>query len=253
MHITILTLFPNMINGFLQDSIIKRAVEKGAATIDVVNIRDYAIDTHKTVDDRPYGGGAGMVLKVDVLHQSLVTSRKSSVGIKASHTILTSAKGKPFNQKKAIELSKLQNITIICGHYEGVDERIMEFVDEEISLGDFVLTGGELAAATITDSIVRLLPGVLKKDDASTEESFWEVPIKELMQAVGNDAMLVELQQKGIAIVQLLEYPHYTRPSTFLGATVPEVLQNGNAAHIRKWRLQEAFKQTVEKRSDLLQ
>ena len=166
--------------------------------------------------------------------------------------ILTSAKGKPFNQAKAIELSKLNHVVIVAGHYEGVDERIMKYIDEEISLGDFVLTGGEIPTATIVDSIVRLLPGVLKKDEATEEESFFQVSIDELIGILGKTEILVKLQKSGTKNVQLLEYPQYTRPEDFEAQSVPQELTSGNHELIRKYRLQKAYEETVQKRPDLL-
>ncbi len=190
-RITIVTLFPKMIEGFITDSIIKRAQEKGLVEVKIVNLRDFARDSYGSVDERPYGGGAGMVLCVDVLKKAL-----SSLQSTNAHTILTSARGAVFNQKKALELSKLQEIVIFAGHYEGFDERFSDYIDEEISLGDYILTGGELTAATICDAVVRLLPGVLKKENATTEESFSSVSINQLIETVGSHPKLIELQKK---------------------------------------------------------
>ena len=246
MKITILTLFPAMIEGFIHESILKRAQEKGAVTIDIVHIRDFATDAYGTVDGRPYGGGAGMVMRVDIL-------KKVFAAIPAPrHTILTSAKGKPFTQKKAQELAQMEHLVLLAGHYEGVDERIMDEVDEEISLGDFVLTGGELAAASICDAVVRLLPGVLKKDNATTEESFFVVSVKHLTKVVGQHPILQKLQEKGIAEVRLLEYPQYTRPEDCEGKKVPAILLSGDPKKIKVWQLQKAFEETLAKRPDLV-
>lgn len=250
MKISIITLFPNMVNAFLDESIMKRAQDKNAVEIEIINLRDFALDDHGTVDDRPYGGGAGMVLRPEPLLKAI---QKAGNIDKKTHTILTSAKGQPYSQKKAHQLSELSHFIIICGHYEGVDERIMKHVDEEISLGDYVLTGGEIAAAAIVDSVVRLLPGVLKKDEATTEESFFEVAIDDLITVVGAITSLTYLKEIGIKSVQLLEYPHYTRPVEFEGKKVPEILTKGNHEEIRKWRIKEAYKQTLEKRPDLLE
>lgn len=236
-----------MLKSFFEESMIKRAIEKGVVTINVINIRDFAIDKHKTVDDRPYGGGAGMVLKVDVLHKALM-----SLKTQHSKTISMSPQGGVFNQAKAQELSKLPELILLCGHYEGLDDRIMEHIDEEISIGDFILTGGELAAATITDSIVRLLPGVLKKEDASVIESFWQVDINVLINAVGESDMLARIKEHNIKKVTLLEFPHYTRPQEFMGKSVPSILLSGNTKDIERWKLQQAFNITLEKRPDLL-
>lgn len=238
-----------MIKAFISESIIKRAQESGNVTIDIVNIRDFAQDTHKTVDDRPYGGGAGMVMKVDIVHSALTSAIQ---GLSQRKIILTSPRGSTYNQKKAEEFSKLDQLVIICGHYEGVDDRICHFIDEEISIGDFVLTGGELAAATIIDSITRLLPGVLKKDSASVEESFFSVDINALIKITHNDELLIELKNKGVQKVSLLEYPHYTRPKLYKGYGVPEVLLSGNGVEIEEWRLLKAYELTKLKRPDLL-
>lgn len=249
MHITILTLFPSMLEAFLNESIIKRAQEKGLVTIHFVNPRDFAQDSHKSVDDRPYGGGAGMVMRVDVVHtalQSIVS------GGQRPHIVLTSPRGTVFTQEKAKEYAQKEHIVLVCGHYEGMDERIAAYVDEEVSIGDFVLTGGEIPAAAITDAVIRLLPGVLKKEDASAVESFWEVPLTEVQKAVGEDELLSELAAKGVAALKLLEYPHYTRPETYGGHTVPEVLKSGNPQHIYAWRLREAYFLTKNRRKDLL-
>lgn len=246
MKITVLTLFPKMIEGFLNESIIKRAQEKGVVEIEIVNIRDFALDSYGTVDGRPYGGGAGMVMRIDVLAKvfaSLPLPR---------YTILTSAKGTVFNQKKAQQLSTLQHIVLLAGHYEGVDERVMNLIDEEISLGDFILTGGELACATILDSVVRLLPGVLKKENATVEESFFVVSVDELIKVVGAHSILSKLVKNEIKEVRLLEYPHYTRPEDYNGDKVPEVLLSGDPKKIKQWQLQKAFEETLAKRPDLL-
>jgi tRNA (guanine37-N1)-methyltransferase len=249
MKITIVTLFPKMIEGFIEDSIIKRAQTKGLVEINLVNLRDFARDSYGTVDERPYGGGAGMVLCVDVLKKSFdsIISSQSKPRV-----ILTSARGKKYDQKKAIEYSKLNDLVIYAGHYEGFDERFSEYIDEEISLGDFVLTGGELAAATICDSIVRLLPGVLKKDNATTEESFFMSNVADLIKIIGGHPILISLQAKGIVEVQLLEYPQYTRPEEFEGKKVPEILLSGDPKKIKAWQLKQAFELTLIRRPDFL-
>lgn len=247
MKITIITLFPAMIRGFFEESIIKRAVDAGHVVIEVVNLRDYATDERGTVDDRPYGGGAGMVLKVDVINRALDELKN-----KDSKVILTSARGKVFNQKKAQELSSLDHIVLIAGHYEGVDERVYDYIDEEISIGDFVLTGGEIAAAAIADSVVRLIPGVLKKEDATANESFFEFDIDELISIIGEHKSLASLKKQGVKKVQLLEYPHYTRPEEYAGAKVPSVLKSGDFKKIYEWKVQRAFEETLKKRPDLL-
>ncbi len=262
MKITVITLFPAMVEAFLGESIVKRAIERGVVSVEIVNLRDFATDNYGTVDDRPYGGGAGMVLKAPILHAALqklkiengqlTMSQAEHSQFSIPHTILTSAKGAPYTQQKAKELSQLDNIVIVCGHYEGVDERIMDEIDEEVSIGDFVMTGGEIAAAAIVDSVVRLLPGALKKDDATSEESFMQVNIHELVAAVGSTNELSTLLSQGAATVRILEYPHYTRPEVWQDKAVPEVLLSGDPKKIRVWKLQQAYKQTVMKRKDLL-
>ncbi|OGK40543.1 tRNA (guanosine(37)-N1)-methyltransferase TrmD [Candidatus Roizmanbacteria bacterium RIFCSPHIGHO2_12_FULL_44_10] len=250
MKITILTLFPQMISGFLGESILKRAQEKGAVEIDVVNIRDFAVDKHKTVDDRPFGGGAGMVLMAEPLIKAIASVKLGNSG--KQKVILTSPRGIVYSQKKAQEYAGLDNLVIIAGHYEGFDERITNYIDEEISIGDYVLTGGELPAAIIVDSIIRLLPGVLKKEDATENESFFSVSIEELIEAVGSDDVLDQLREKGAKTVQLLEYPHYTRPQELAGKKVPEVLVAGDPKKIRVWQLKEAYSITKKNRPELL-
>lgn len=223
MKITILTLFPEMFKGILSESIIGRAQKNGLVDIEVVNLRDWGIGNHKTVDDTPYGGGAGMVLRVDVVAKALKDIKKKNP---KAITILLTPQGEKYDQKKARSLSgKKEGFILICGHYEGFDERVRDLVDEEISLGDYVLTGGEPAAAVIVDSVVRLLPGVLGKEESHEHESFENVT---------------------------LEHPHYTRPEEFEGKKVPEVLLSGNHAEINKWRREEAIKKTKKRRPDLL-
>ena len=222
MKISIITLFPKMISGFFEESIVKRAMTKKLVEIEIINLRDFAIDDYGTVDDRPYGGGVGMILRVDVIHKAIskIKNRKSKI-------VLTSPKGKVFDQKKAQEYSKLDHLIIISGHYEDVDARVQDFVDEEISMGDFILTGGEIPASAIVDSVVRLIPGVLKKEQATISESF------------------------NINGKKILEYPQYTRPEEFMGKKVPEVLLNGDHKKIEEWRTEKALEETEEKRPDL--
>lgn len=205
MEIDIITLFPEMFEGPLTESIVKRAQEKRAVTINLHNLRDWAQDAHKTVDDKPYGGGAGMLIRVDIVEAALnkLKGRNSKV-------VLLSPQGRTFNQTKAKNLAKLEHLILIAGHYEGFDERIREhLVDEEISIGDFVLTGGELPAMVVTDALIRLLPGVIEKESIEDESH----------------------SSKGY-----LEYPQYTRPTEFKGWRVPEVLTSGNHAKIEKWK-----------------
>jgi len=251
MKISVITLFPEMLAPFFDDSIIKRAKEKGVVEIKLINLRDFALDAHGTVDDRPYGGGAGMVLMVEPIVKAIKACNAQRVTSNVK-TILTSAKGEKYSQKKAQELSKLDHLIIIAGHYEGVDERVMSHIDEEISIGDFVLTGGELPAAMIVDSIVRLLPDVLKKEEATQEESFFEVALDELIDICGTDPTLTKLKLKNIIKVHLLEYPHYTRPTVFEEIGVPAILMTGDHMKIRRWRIKQAYKLTLDKRPDLL-
>ncbi|OGK19565.1 tRNA (guanosine(37)-N1)-methyltransferase TrmD [Candidatus Roizmanbacteria bacterium RIFCSPHIGHO2_02_FULL_40_13b] len=246
MKITVITLFPDMINALLGESIIARAVKNKQIELEVVNLRDFSNNEYGSVDDRPYGGGAGMVLRVDCLTDAI-----KSIPLPGK-ILLTSAKGAIYSQKKAVEFSQLPSLTIIAGHYEGVDERVLDYIDEEISIGDFVMTGGEIAACAIIDSVVRLIPNVLKKEEATEEESFFEVQLDELMNAVPNDEELVRLKNEGTVSVQLLEYPHFTRPEEFDGKKVPEILLSGNHAQIRAWRITKAFEITKARRPDLL-
>lgn len=236
MKISIITLFPKMISGFFEESIVKRAIEKKLVEIEIINLRDFAVNDYGSVDDRPYGGGAGMVLRVDILYKALskITNNKLQMTNEIQNSksnlkiILTSPKGKVFNQKKAEEFSKLKHLVIIAGHYEDVDARVLNYVDEEVSMGDFILTGGEIPAAAITDSIVRLISGVLKKNEATKSESF------------------------NIGGKKILEYPQYTRPEEFMGKKVPEVLLSGDPKKIEKWQKEQALKETRKKRPDLL-
>lgn len=246
MKITVITLFPDMFAGFLHESMIQKAQDQGLVTIQYVNPRDFTTDAHSTLDDRPYGGGAGMVLMVEPMKKAITASRADN-----SHVIMTSPRGSVFSQSKAQELSKLEDLVIVTGHYEGVDERIMSEIDEEISIGDYVLTGGELPAGVMIDSIVRLLPGVLKKEEASQDESFFEVPLAEVEKAVGATPEVIEMKGRGVKAVRLLEYPHYTRPQEFEGMKVPDVLLSGNHAEINRWHIKMAYSITLERRPDL--
>jgi len=256
MKIAIITLFPAMIDGFFDQSIVKRAQEKELVEINLVNLRDFALDSYGTVDGRPYGGGAGMILRVEPIHKAILQISNGQFSIfrkdPRSKIIVTSPRGKIFNQQKAIEYSKLNNLIIIAGHYEGVDERVKDFVDEEVSMGDFILTGGEIVAAAIVDSTVRLLPGVLKKEKATKEESFFKVSIKRLIDIVGEDEILKKLRKRGREKVSLLEHPQYTRPQEFMGKKVPSVLVSGDHETIDNWRIKKAYEKTKRDRLDLL-
>ncbi len=226
MKIDIISLFPEMFDGPLGHSILKRARDANLLTIEVTNPRDFALDKHKIVDDTPFGGGSGMVMKPDPLFYA-VEHCKQAMSTTKRRIILTSPAGAPFTQQKAKELALFEQLIILCGHYEGIDDRIREHViDESISIGDYVLTGGELPAMVIVDAVARMLPGVLGADDAAAHDSFYH---------------------------GLLEYPQYTRPREFNGWTVPEVLLSGDHAKIDRWRRKQSLKITLEHRPDLLQ
>lgn len=219
MKIDILTLFPEMFDGFLNTSIIKRAISDNKVTIEIHNIRDYSLDPHKRVDDYQFGGGAGMVLMPEPIFRAVDDLKRENTKI-----LLMTPQGKKFNQTHAYDLVKESHIIIICGHYEGFDERIRTLADEEISIGDYVLTGGELPSMVVTDTIVRLIDGVIDSE-SHLNDSF------------NNN---------------LLDYPVYTKPQVFRGMEVPEVLLSGHHENIRKWRLQESEKRTLERRPDLI-
>lgn len=225
MHIDVLSIFPEMFEGVFGHSILKKASEKEAVHYNVVNFRDFADNKHQTVDDYPYGGGAGMVLKPQPIFDA-VANLKEQAKSSAPRVILMCPQGERYTQKKAEELAKEEHLIFICGHYEGYDERIREHViTDEISIGDYVLTGGELGAMVIIDSVVRLLPGVLGSEESHIQDSF----------STG-----------------LLEHPHYTRPADFRGLKVPDVLISGNHRLIEEWRMKESLKRTLVRRPDLL-
>lgn len=225
MKISVITLFPEMFSGPFEYSIIKRAIDRKIVEIEYINIRNFGIGKHKIVDDKPYGGGVGMLLKVDVLEKAIFKA-KCAKGKKCKEkTILLDASGKLFKQKKAKALTKIDHLILICAHYEGVDERVRKFVDEEISIGDYILTGGEIPAMVVIDTVVRLLKNVLGKDESSQQESFNPI----------------------------LEYPQYTRPSIHKGQKVPQVLLLGNHEKIKNWREEKALKKTKKLRPDLLE
>lgn len=223
MKISIITLFPEMFKGPFEHSIVKRAIDKKIVTISLVNLRDFGLGKHKVVDDTPYGGGDGMVLRVDVLKNAIDATKDDKFKKNGQKVILLSAHGKQFNQVVARKYSKLKHLIIVCGHYEGFDERIRKFIDEDISVGDFILTGGEIPAMLITDSISRLIKGVIK-EGSSSNESF----------------------------SPLLEYPHYTKPQIFKESKVPDVLLSGNHNEIKKWRQKKSFEITKKLRPDLI-
>ena len=222
MIFNVITLFPSMFNGPLSESIIKRAQDKGLIDIKLHQLRDCATDKHKTVDDTPCGGGAGMVLRVDIIDRAISNLKSQISNLRSSRTILLAPTGKKFDQKKAIELSKYDNIILICGHYEGFDQRIHDhLVDEEVSIGDYVLTGGELPAMVMIDAISRMVPGVIKEESAMNE-SFMTNHKSQITNHKNNELSY--------------DYPVYTRPIEYKGWKVPEVLLSGDHAEIEKWR-----------------
>ena len=221
MKIDIMTLFPEMINAVMRESIIGRAQDKGLVEVKATNIRDYALDKHHKADDAPYGGGRGQVM----LAEPLYLCHEALSGGEHVHTVFLSAQGAPFNQEKARELLAKEHFILVCGHYEGIDQRFIdECVDEEISIGDFVLTGGEIPAMAVADAVCRMVPGVLSDTECYTGESHW---------------------------AGRLEYPQYTRPETWEGRTVPEVLRGGNHAEITAWRTRQSLERTLVKRPEL--
>jgi tRNA (guanine37-N1)-methyltransferase len=227
LHFQFLTLFPEVFSHVLDSSLLGKAKEQGLVSFHLTQIRDYAESKHRTVDDTPYGGGEGMLLKVDVLHSAwkAAVDRISESGLQDTQTILMSPQGKLLTQEGAKELAKCKNLIVVCGHYEGVDERFITLcVDREVSIGDYVLTGGELPAMVLADTVTRLLPGVVGNENS-----------------VKNDSL-----EGG-----LLKYPQYTRPKNFEGLEVPEILLSGDHAKIEKWRMDQSIRRTREKRPDL--
>ncbi|MEZ5503681.1 MAG: tRNA (guanosine(37)-N1)-methyltransferase TrmD [Halioglobus sp.] len=225
MHIALVSLFPEMFTAVSEYGVSGRAIRLGLVRLSHSNPRDYAVDAHRTVDDRPYGGGPGMLMKVDPL-QKAIASARAAAGHSA-RVIYLSPQGSPFSHGKAVELAQLGGMVLVAGRYEGVDERLIEAeVDEELSIGDYVLSGGELAAMVVVDAITRQLPGALGHEASAREDSFAD---------------------------GLLDCPHYTRPETYQGMDVPEVLLSGNHEQIRRWRLRQALGRTYERRPDLLQ
>ncbi len=222
MKIDIITLFPEMFVGPFQNSIVKRSQDKGLVEVNIHSLRDWGIGPRKTVDDRPYSGGPGMILRVDVMDNAL-----KALGTGDSKKILLDAGGTKFTQQKAVEYSKEKHLIFLCGHYEGIDYRVHEhLVDEVISIGDYILTGGEIPAMVVTDTIVRLIPGTIKRDDAVVVESFSE---------------------------NSLEYPQFTRPESYNGWEVPKILLEGNHKKITDWQKDESLKRTKKIRPDLLE
>ena len=225
MTISILTLFPDIIKTSLNYSILKRATEKKLIAFQIINIRDFAQDKHKSVDDHPYGGGPGMILRVDILDRAISFAKDQQPKANSCYTVLLDPRGKVFNQSLASQFSKLNHLILVCGHYEGVDERVFDLVDDVVSIGDFVLTGGEIPALALTDSIVRLIPGVLKKEEAVKDESFTS---------------------------GLLSYPQYTKPIEYNAKKVPAILLSGNHQKISSWRKEKSNQITKKLRPDLL-
>ncbi len=226
MRIFVVTGFPRLFQGPLNESMLKRAQEKGAVEIEVVDLRDFTTDKHKQIDDYPYGGGPGMVLKPEPFFRAMDAIRKKAPDPDLK-VILTSPQGRTYTQEVAKELSRRNDLVLLCGHYKGVDERVREYLaNDEISIGDYILTGGELAALVIIDSVVRLLPGVLGDLDSARTDSFEN---------------------------RRLDCPYYTRPENLNGLRVPEVLLSGHHAEIARWRQEQALKHTQQRRKDLLE
>jgi len=219
--IDVITIFPGMLKGFLEESMMQRAVKKDAVRIRTVDLRLFTRDAHRTTDDRPYGGGAGMVMKPEPLFEAV-----ESIRTPGARVVLMTPQGRPFDQAMAGELARERHLIFLCGHYEGVDERVSEVLaTDELSIGDYVLTNGALPAAVVIDAVVRLIPGVLGAEDATAEESF---------------------------VGERLEYPQYTRPAEYRGMKVPEVLLSGNHEQIARWRKEQALARTKRRRPDLL-
>ncbi|WP_263354875.1 tRNA (guanosine(37)-N1)-methyltransferase TrmD [Acidicapsa acidisoli] len=254
MRFEILTIFPEMFRGFFEHGVVSRAQKNGLVGIGVRDLREFTHDRHRTVDDRPFGGGEGMVLKAEPLAEGLaalgvvpVADRDDATRLRET-VVLLSAQGRPFTQTVARELAGLDRVVLICGRYEGVDERVNEmYCDRELSIGDYVLSGGELAAAVVLDAVMRLVPGVLGNEASSEFESF----------GAGDAAITSSVDVEGVPRSQhgaggLLDYPHYTRPAEFRGVAVPEVLMGGDHAAVRKWRREQQLRKTLRNRPDLL-
>lgn len=232
MKIDILTIFPNMFKGPFSESLIGKAAAKNILKINTIDIRSFSKDKHKKVDDKPFGGGVGMVMQAQPIYDAI-----RSTGVKRRnkdyknpynkpYVIYMSPQGKPLNNKIIKNLSKFKHLIILCGHYEGIDERVMNFVDEEISIGDYVLTGGEIPAMVLVDAVARMIPGIVKEEDSVKNDSFYN---------------------------GFLDYPHYTRPAVFKGLKVPEVLLSGNHKKINDWRKSQIFERTKKRRPDIIQ
>jgi tRNA (guanine37-N1)-methyltransferase len=229
MRVDIVTLFPEIFAGFLEASFVGRGIAGGQLSVRLRSPRDFGSGKHRSVDDTPYGGGSGMVMRVDVLVACMESLDADAPEAVKAHRVLLTPQGRPFVQARASALADRPAVMLVCGRYEGFDERVRAYVDEEVSLGDFVMTGGEVAAMAVVDACVRLLPGVLGNEDSTKEESY------------------------AAATGGLLEYPQYTRPAEFRGAAVPEILTRGHHAEIARWRREQSVARTGERRPDLLE
>ena len=253
MKADLVTIFPDFFRGPLEYGITRRAQEMGLAEIKVHDLREFTRDRHRTIDDRPFGGGEGMVLKPEPLFECLesigIAPREERLARKVKQSvILLSAQGQRFTQKVAAELALLDRIVLVCGRYEGVDERVADFLaDQEFSIGDYVLSGGELGAAVIVEAVMRLLPGAVGNERSTQQESFTVDSKAVDSKAKGSDGADSTCGSNG-----LLDYPHYTRPAEFRGIKVPEELMSGNHEEVRKWRRQRALEKTLRNRPDLL-
>lgn len=250
MQFDIITVFPQFFSGPFQFGVLRRAMDADIVRVDIHNLRDFTRDRHQTVDDRPFGGGEGMVLKPEPLAravESLGVTAKQERDPGCERVVLLSAQGRPFTQSVARELAGVERVVLLCGRYEGVDERVNDLlVDTELSIGDYVLSGGELGAAVVVDAVSRLLPGVLGNEDSTRYESF--AAERETEPATPGEAPRSTCDGAG-----LLDYPHYTRPAEFRGLEVPAVLSSGDHAAIRKWRRRESLRKTLQNRPDLLE
>lgn len=253
MRFDVVTIFPGFFSGFFEHGIVRRALAEELVSVGLHDLRSFTHDRHRTVDDRPFGGGEGMVLKPEPLAEALGSlgigtrdERKSEAG-SGARVVLLSAQGRRFGQTVAREFAKLEQIVLICGRYEGIDERINQlYCDEELSIGDYVLSGGELAAAVVMDAVIRLIPGVLGNEASGEFESFGVADAE-----ISTDAEGVPRSQHGAG--GLLDYPHYTRPAEFGGLRAPEVLLNGDHQQIRRWRREQQLRKTLANRPDLLE
>jgi tRNA (guanine37-N1)-methyltransferase len=254
MRFEIVTIFPAFFTGFLENGILRRALSEGLVEAGIHDLRNFTHDRHRTVDDRPFGGGEGMVLKPEPLAEALDSlgigpraEREATAESAGTRVVMLSAQGRPFTQAVARELAGLERVVLICGRYEGVEERIDTlYCDMELSIGDYVLSGGELAAAVVVDASMRLLPGVLGNEASSEYESFGVADAE-----ITSDAEGVPRSQHGAG--GLLDYPHYTRPAEFAGLKTPEVLLNGDHLQIRRWRREQQLRKTLANRPDLLE